>query len=216
MPEDRLLDHNYDGIEEFDNPLPQWWLILFYITIIFGVVYAVYMHFTDMGMDQYDKYNQELAEYRELMSSGAIDSSLVFFEGEIFEADNSPATLMKGKTVFEKNCVACHLADGGGLVGPNLTDEYWILGGGMDNVVNTLRMGGREGKGMIPWQGVLSKEEILAVANYVLSLQGTTPAKPKEPEGEIWTGEESEAAEGAEAEASEPEAEIIEEEQTQQ
>ncbi|GAB5465708.1 MAG: hypothetical protein Kapaf2KO_11440 [Candidatus Kapaibacteriales bacterium] len=190
--EDRLLDHNYDGIEEYDNPLPQWWLMLFYITIAFGVVYAGYMHFTDYGKDQYEKYDQELAEYRELMSSGAIDSSLVFFENESFEFDDSPATLMKGKQVFDKNCVACHLADGGGLVGPNLTDEYWILGGGMENVVATLRKGGREGKGMIPWEGVLSKEEILTVASYVLSLEGKTPANPKEPEGEIWTGEEDE------------------------
>jgi cytochrome c oxidase cbb3-type subunit 3 len=216
MAEDRLLDHNYDGIEEFDNPLPQWWLILFYITIIFGVVYAVYMHFTDMGMDQYEKYEQELVEYRELMSSGAIDSSLVFFEGETFEADDSPTVMMKGKEVFDKNCVACHLADGGGLVGPNLTDEYWILGGGMNNIVNTIRNGGREGKGMIPWQGVLSKEEILAVSNYVLSLGGTTPASPKEPEGEIWTGETDGAEPVNEMEASEPETEVINEEQAVQ
>lgn len=190
--EDRLLDHNYDGIEEYDNPLPQWWLMLFYITIAFGVVYAGYMHFTDYGKDQYEKYEQELAEYREIMSSGAIDSSLVFFENENFEFDDSPATLIKGKQVFDKNCVACHLADGGGLVGPNLTDEYWILGGGMENVVETLRKGGRKQKGMVPWEGILSKEEILAVASYVLSLEGTTPANPKEPEGEIWTGEEDE------------------------
>jgi len=195
MSEDRLLDHNYDGIEEFDNPLPQWWLMLFYITIVGGLIYAGWMHFTDMGMDQYEMYQEELADYKELMSSGTIDSSMVFFDDEKFVADNSPTVLLKGKEVFDKSCVACHLADGGGLVGPNLTDEYWILGGGMDNVVQTLRKGGREGKGMIPWEGVLSKAEILAVASYVLSLEGTVPAKPKEPEGEIWKPEAEEAEE---------------------
>jgi cytochrome c oxidase cbb3-type subunit 3 len=190
MPEDRLLDHNYDGIEEFDNPLPQWWLILFYVTIIFGVVYAGWMHFTDMGKDQYAQYEQELADYQALMSSGAIDSTLVFFDDENFTYDDSPTVLLAGQQVFQKNCVACHTADGGGLVGPNLTDEYWILGGGMENVVNTLRKGGREGKGMIPWEGVLDKQEILAVSSYVLSLQGTNPENPKEPEGEIWVPDE--------------------------
>ena len=84
------------------------------------------------------------------------------------------------------NCVVCHLADGGGSIGPNFTDENWILGGGIKNVFNTVSEGGREGKGMIPWKSVLSPSEIQQVSSYILSFQGTTPANPKAPEGDVW------------------------------
>jgi cytochrome c oxidase cbb3-type subunit III len=87
--------------------------------------------------------------------------------------------------------VACHLADGGGSIGPNLTDEYWILGGGVKNIFHTISEGGREGKGMIPWKSELKPLQIQQVASYIISLGGTTPAQGKEPEGEIWKEEES-------------------------
>ncbi|MAU26006.1 MAG: cytochrome C oxidase subunit III, partial [Muricauda sp.] len=94
--------------------------------------------------------------------------------------------LEAGKAIFETNCVACHMADGGGGIGPNLTDEYWILGGGIKNVFNTISEGGRDGKGMVAWKNSLKPVEMAQVASYVLQFQGTTPANPKDPEGEIW------------------------------
>jgi cytochrome c oxidase cbb3-type subunit 3 len=97
--------------------------------------------------------------------------------------------LAAGKKIYEVNCIACHKADGGGSIGPNLTDEHWILGGGIKNVFNTLVKGGRDGKGMVSWQGILKPFEMQEVASYVLSLQGTNPIDAKAAEGEIWIDE---------------------------
>ena len=103
--------------------------------------------------------------------------------------------LNAGKAIFETNCAVCHMADGGGGIGPNLTDEYWILGGGIKNVFNTVSEGGRAGKGMVPWKQSLKPSEIAQVSSYVLGFQGTTPANPKAPEGDIWVDENAPAEE---------------------
>jgi len=97
--------------------------------------------------------------------------------------------LSAGKIIFELNCVACHMADGGGGIGPNLTDENWILGGGIKNVFKVISEGGRDGKGMIAWRQSLKASEIAQVSSYLLQFQGTTPANPKAPEGDIWVDE---------------------------
>jgi cytochrome c oxidase cbb3-type subunit 3 len=96
------------------------------------------------------------------------------------------ADLAKGKEIFTANCIPCHRADAGGQIGPNLTDEYWILGGGIKNVFHTITNGGRDGKGMIAWNQTLKPTQIQEVASYVLSLQGSNPKDPKAPDGEIW------------------------------
>ncbi len=100
-----------------------------------------------------------------------------------------PAELAIGKEIYTTNCVACHRADAGGQIGPNLTDDQWILGGGIKNVFHTVTNGGRDGKGMIAWKGTLKPKEIQHVASYILSLKGTNPKEPKAPEGEIWVDE---------------------------
>ena len=94
-----------------------------------------------------------------------------------------PADLAGGKKIYDTNCVACHKADGGGSIGPNLTDEYWILGGDVKDVFNTIMEGGRDGKGMVPWKAQIKPSEIQKVASYILSLQGTNPPEAKAPEG---------------------------------
>src|SRR5690606_20848013 len=94
-----------------------------------------------------------------------------------------------GKTIFNQNCVACHMADGGGGIGPNLTDQHWILGGGIKNIFKTISEGGRAGKGMIAWKNDLKPAEMAQVASYILTFQGTTPANPKAAEGDIWVDE---------------------------
>ena len=91
-----------------------------------------------------------------------------------------------GNAIFTANCVACHKVDAGGGIGPNLVDSYWILGGGVKNVFNTITEGGRPGKGMVAWKTNLKPDEIAQVTSYVLSLHGTTPLEPKEPEGELY------------------------------
>lgn len=185
--EDVMLDHDYDGIKELDNVLPPWWVGLFYITVIFAIVYLIRFHIVGdytqdeefiAEMEQKDKEVQEyLKNAPDLMNA----------ESATFLADD--ASLSEGKAIFTTNCVACHKADGGGSIGPNLTDEYWILGGGIKNVFTTISEGGRSGKGMVPWKESLKPTEIQKVASYVLSLQGTNPEGGKDPEGDKWVEE---------------------------
>ncbi|WP_339840141.1 cbb3-type cytochrome c oxidase N-terminal domain-containing protein [uncultured Maribacter sp.] len=179
-----ILDHNYDGIRELDNNLPPWWVYLFYASVVFAVVYLVRFHiFNDYTQDQ--EYEQEVAaaqleieEYKKT-AKGLVDANTV-------ELLTDASDLNAGKTIFESNCVACHMADGGGGIGPNLTDQNWILGGGIKNVFHTISEGGRDGKGMIAWKQSLKPLEIAQVASYVLTFEGTTAANPKAAEGDIW------------------------------
>lgn len=185
--DDILLDHDYDGIKELDNVLPPWWVGLFYACIIFSAIYIFKYHFSD-GLNQEQEFENEMKlaqaeidEYKSKNKSAFDITKLTIL--------TDAAALAEGKTTFETVCVACHKADGGGSIGPNLTDEYWILGGGIKNVFNTLMEGGREGKGMVPWKSQLGPEKIQKVASYVLSLQGTKPAGGKAPEGDKWVEE---------------------------
>jgi cytochrome c oxidase cbb3-type subunit 3 len=179
-----ILDHNYDGIKELDNTLPPWWLYGFYASIIFGAIYLLRFHVFN-GENQFDELETEYAEAKiaiEKYKETAKD--LVDFN--TVEVLTDASDLKAGQTIFETNCVACHKADGGGGIGPNLTDNHWILGGGIKNVFKTISEGGRDGKGMIAWKQSLKPKEMAQVASYVLQFQGTTPAEPKPAEGEIW------------------------------
>jgi cytochrome c oxidase cbb3-type subunit 3 len=182
-----ILDHNYDGIRELDNNLPPWWIYSFYISIIFAVVYMVRYHVLNAD-DQFAEYEIEYAEANKAIeeykktAKGLVDFNTV-------EMLTEASDLNAGQKIFETNCVACHKADGGGGIGPNLTDEHWILGGGIKNVFKTISEGGRDGKGMVAWKSELKPLEMAQVASYVLKFQGTTPAEPKDPEGDIWVDE---------------------------
>jgi len=182
-----ILDHNYDGIKELDNNLPPWWVYMFYASIIFGIVYMARYHIFN-GDNQDVEYEKEvaaaqidIAEYKK-NAKGLVDASTV-------EVLTEASDLKAGEAIYQSNCVACHMADGGGGIGPNLTDDHWITGGGIKNIFSTISEGGRAGKGMIAWKQSLKPLEIAQVASYVYSLHGQTPANPKDPEGEIWTEE---------------------------
>lgn len=186
-----LLSHDYDGIKELDNTLPPWWVYLFYGTIIFAVVYLV--RFEIMGAD-----NQEMELKRE-MAQAKIDIEIYMKTAPDLMNENlvtlltDASSLAEGKKIYTANCVACHRPDGGGQIGPNLTDNQWILGGGIKQIFHTLENGGRDGKGMISWKGTLKPKEMQKVASYVLSLQGTNPKDAKAPEGEVWVDPASKA-----------------------
>lgn len=181
-----LLDHNYDGIRELDNNLPPWWKYLFYVSIIFAGWYLTYYHFLG-GTKQYEEYEQEVAAAKIAIAKyKAENKDLIDAESVVLLTEASD--ISAGKSLFGDYCVACHAADGGGGIGPNLTDEYWILGGGIKNIFYTISEGGRSGKGMVPWKDVLKPDEIAQVASYIISLQGTSPADPKEPQGDHWEG----------------------------
>jgi len=179
-----LLDHDYDGIKELDNNLPPWWVYLFYACIVFAVVYLVrfeIMGGADQEMELKNEIAQaqvEIAEYKKTAPDTMDENTVTLL--------TDAADLAAGKAIFEANCVACHRADAGGQIGPNLTDDKWILGGGIKNIFHTLVNGGRDGKGMISWKGTLKPKQMQEVASYVISLQGSNPKDPKAPEGEVW------------------------------
>ncbi len=195
-----LLDHDYDGIKELDNDLPPWWKYLFIISVIWGVIY--FAHFEIFGgATQEMELKKEIAEAKialEEYKKTAPD----LMNAESATVLTEAGDLSKGKTIFETNCAACHRADGGGAIGPNLTDEYWILGGGIKNVFNTLVEGGRSGKGMISWKDQLKPTEMQKVASYVLSLQGSNPKEPKptEPEAVLYKEDGAAATDDAKVE----------------
>lgn len=180
-----MSDHSYDGITELDNFMPPWLQWVFIGTVVFAAVYFVNYSVIGNGPTGVEEYEEELrleavaAEYRQANMLAGIDETSVVF-------DESEGALGAGKTIFETNCAACHAADGGGGVGPNLTDDYWIHGGSISEVFKIVKYGVVE-KGMIPWQDQLSPEQMQQVSSYILSLNGTSPAVPKEPQGELYS-----------------------------
>lgn len=185
---DVMLDHDYDGIRELDNVLPPWWVNLFYATIIFALVYLVRFHvFGDYTQAQ--EFDQEVAQANieiEKNKANSPQEEITFDKVTLLKDAES---LAKGKEIFTNACAACHKADGGGVVGPNLTDEYWINGGGIKNVFKLIAEGSKNNPTMVAWAKTLGTADVQKVASYVLSLQGTKPAGAKAQEGEKWVEE---------------------------
>ena len=175
-----LLDHEADGIRELDNKLPRWWVWLFYLTIIFAAVYMVYYHLLGAG-------DLMLAEYTKEMKVGDAlkGAAMTKFEADIatLQPSKDPDILADGKKTFLTLCAPCHRPDGGGLVGPNLTDDYWIHGSNFSDNVTTI-WNGVPAKGMITWKNMLKPKEIYEVASYIYTLRGTHPPNPKPPENQ--------------------------------
>lgn len=176
-----LLDHEYDGIQELNHPLPSWWKGTFYGGIIFAAIYFVYYQFGP-GPSLRDEFNKDYAiiaakqeEYKK---------SLVEFNPESYASFNTPDGIAKGKQVFTDNCVACHLDNGLGDIGPNLTDEYWINSKGTPETNYPVVFSGVVENGMPNWSEVLSVEEIYQVVAYVQTLHHTKMPGGKEPQGE--------------------------------
>ena len=181
--QDRILDHAYDGIQEYDNPLPRWWVWIFYVTIIFAVIYVVDPSGTFRGPGRIKEYERQLAdaEKRWPKPSGAVDGAA------LAALAKDQTTLSLGKTLFTANCAPCHRPDGGGVIGPNLTDDYWLHGGSLAEIYRTVDEGVLA-KGMPNWGKILKPDQVKAVAVYVGSLRGTNPPNPKAPQGDNLAG----------------------------
>ncbi len=170
-----LLDHEYDGIQELDNNLPRWWVWLFYLTIAFSAGYLLYYHVLRLGDLQIAAYQKEFERGEAIKQSFQAK-----FEAQVESLAplTDPESLGRGHQTYITYCAPCHREDGGGLVGPNLTDDYWIHGGSYVDTVKII-LNGVPDKGMLAWRGVLQPAEIAAVASHIYTLRGTEPPNPK-------------------------------------
>lgn len=192
------LHHDYDGIKELDNVLPPWWLWLFYGTIAWGVIYLVNVHVIQVWPGSTEEYRQEMAQAEVDIAAFQATQTNAVDENNVTFTDDA-AVVAEGRTLFTANCTACHGADASGSefsVGPNLTDDHWLHGGGIHNVFKTIKYGVPE-KGMIAWQSQLQPAQIRAVACYILAQQGKGGATQKAPQGEVWKEEAATPADSA-------------------
>jgi len=178
------LGHDYDGIRELDNRLPPWWLYGFYICIIFSCIYLWRYHVTYTAPSSLEelaevmkKADAEKESYLKKAANNVNENTVTYL--------SDATALDAGKKIFVTACAACHAADGGGTVGPNLVDEYWLHGGSISEVFKSIKYGWPE-KGMKSWKDDYSPAQIAQLASYIKSLKGTKPATAKEPQGEVY------------------------------
>jgi cytochrome c oxidase cbb3-type subunit 3 len=179
---DLIIEHEYDGIVELDNPTPAWFMWLFYGSIIFGFVYVLNYHVFKLGKLQDEEYVVEIKQ-ADIAQKAFLAKSANRVDENSVKLTTDAEVLKGGQAVFTQNCVACHGEQAQGIVGPNLTDEYWLHGGKINDLFRTIKYGVPD-KGMISWEKQLSPKQISEVANYIKSLKGTNPANPKAPQGD--------------------------------
>ena len=178
-----LLDHDYDGIQEFDFPLPRWWVATFWITSLFGIGYFVYYIVMNGPSLQYEYFVEanKVMQQRE-----AFLEELKNFKPETYETyAGSPEMVKHGEYLFTMNCVSCHMEKGAGDIGPNLTDEYWLYSDGTPSGIYPFLIEGNPLNGMPAWGEFLEEDDLYALTAYLVSIKGTVHENPKEPQGEI-------------------------------
>ncbi len=177
-----LIMHNYDEIQELDNPIPAWFNWLFYSTVVFAFLYLLNYHVFNLGKLQDEEYVIEMKQASVAKEAYLAKMGDLIDENSV-KIDKSAEVLASGSALYVQNCVACHGTNGEGVVGPNLTDDFWLHGGSIANVFKTIKYGVPE-KGMIAWEKQLSAKQMSDVSNFIESLKGTNPANPKAPQGE--------------------------------
>ena len=182
--EDRLIPgHEYDGIQEYDNPIPPWLSLLFGGTVIWSLFYlvAINLGYIDDYETNLEQGQEELAMIRQQAEAGTekVDAA------KLQTVAKDESYIDSGEKVFTAKCASCHGKKAQGMVGPNLTDKYWIHGGSLKNIYQTIQDGVPD-KGMPPWGSRLDQEETLGVVAFVRSVRGTNPPNAKEPEGDPW------------------------------
>lgn len=179
---DLVIDHEYDGIRELDNPVPAWFNGMFYASMAFAIVYLCVYHVFGWGMNQDEEYDHEMALADQARQEWLAQSANNIDENTV-AVDLTPETVAAGQAIFTQNCIACHGSAGEGGIGPNLTDEYWLHGGEVGDVFRTIKYGVLD-KGMVPWEQNLTPAQLAEVTNYIVSLRGTNPPNAKEPQGD--------------------------------
>ncbi len=183
-----MLDHNYDGIRELDNHLPPWWKWLFYITIVFAVVYMLGYHVIGNMPLQEAEYQAEIALANEQAQARMANAPTENIDETNVQFVDDPTALAQGKQVYINNCAQCHKELGEGGIGPNLTDDYWLHGGSVNEIYKTIKVGVPE-KGMISWEPLLSPTQMQNVTSYIITLRGSNPPNAKAPQGELYAPE---------------------------
>lgn len=173
-----LIDHNYDGIQEYDHPLPRWWVYLFYATIVYSVLYYLNVPGIGIGKGRAANYEADVAAWKAAhpTPTGGVSPE------QLAALATDKEAMVSGKQVFTTNCASCHRADGGGGIGPNLTDKFSVHGGTLPELHRIIHEGVLA-KGMPNWGKLLKPDQVNAVTVYVASLLGTNPPNPKAPEG---------------------------------
>jgi len=181
---DIQLDHNYDGIRELDNKLPPWWIYGFYVTIIFAGIYLWRYHVSHTAPLSIQEYEVSVAKAEEAKANN-LKKACINSDENTVRLLTATSDIESGKKIFTGTCAPCHGADGGGTVGPNLTDEYWIHGGNLSDVFKSIKYGWPD-KGMQPWKSTFSPTQIAQLASYIKSIRGSKVANPKEPQGDLF------------------------------
>ncbi|MDX2002334.1 MAG: cbb3-type cytochrome c oxidase N-terminal domain-containing protein [Chitinophagales bacterium] len=181
------LGHDYDGIRELDNNLPPWWTAMFYATIAFSIFFLYYFHMGGGGTTDIEDYEAEVAA-AQISKQAYLAKQADNVDESTVVAMSDAASLQTGKTTYITYCASCHGQNGEGNVGPNLTDDYWLHGGGIQNVFKTVKYG-VPAKGMIAWESQLTPAKIQQVSSYILTLHGSNPANAKAPQGDVWKEE---------------------------
>jgi cytochrome c oxidase cbb3-type subunit III len=180
-----MLDHDYDGIKELDNNLPPWWKYGFYLTIVVAFVYMINYHVLGTGDLQTKEYEKEIAQAK-LDVDAYMKTSANNVDENTVKLLTEASDLESGKDVFLSNCAACHGKLGEGSVGPNLTDDYWLHSGGIQDVFKSIKYGWVE-KGMKAWKEDLSPMQIAQITSYIKSIKGTNPPNAKAPQGDLYS-----------------------------
>ena len=181
---DETIVSEHDGIQEQDNLLPRWWVLLFVFTVVFGFFYLMWFHVLGIGLDQEKRYEEMIAQ--------AEAAQAARMEGLMANLDLTKPSMLddvlaEGQAIYQANCASCHHSTGRGLIGPNLTDAYWIHGAAFADTMHVIAKGVLE-KGMQAWETSLSLRQRHAVASYIYSIRGSNPPDPRAPEGEFVEG----------------------------
>lgn len=188
-PHDPLRAHSFDGIQEYDNQLPRWWLTTFWMTVIFGLAYWIYYSVLGIGPNQAAEFAQAMRDVKAAAvvaqpanGGGASGEADTFDAAGFAKIKTDSATLANAAKIYAKNCASCHGEHGEGVIGPNLTDTFWLHGGTPEKIFATITNGVPD-KGMLTWKGMLTPAQILELSAYILSLQGSNPPNAKAPQG---------------------------------
>jgi cytochrome c oxidase cbb3-type subunit III len=188
-PKDRLLDEEHDGIQEYDNPTPRWWVWLFVATFVFAVLYWFNVPGFGVGRGRIANYEADVAKAGRLEAARTPAPPPAMSDAALVALVADQTRMEKGAALYAANCTPCHRADGGGVVGPNLTDDHWIHGGKPSQILRTITAGVPD-KGMPPWGQTLKPGDPPLLTAWVIHLHGTNPKDPKAPQGDLeaWAG----------------------------